>query len=82
MKSLQIYINEYIIKNKLDKPIDSENHYEYFPETKEELIKNINECLGIKNYDLNCIDTSKIIDMSFLFYEINKNKIVKNIDIS
>ena len=48
MKSLPIYITEYIIKKKLDKPIDSENHYEYFPKTKEELIENIKECLNDK----------------------------------
>ena len=43
MKSLPIDINEYIIKNKLDKPIYLEDHYDYFPETKEELIDNIKE---------------------------------------
>ena len=78
MKCLNQFITEYIVKKKLDKPIDSEDHYEYFPETKEELIKNINECLGIKNYDLNCIDTSKITDMSRLFDKCENN----NFDIS
>ena len=67
MKSLPIYINEYIIKNKLDKPIDSENHYEYFPETKEELLNNIQELLNHGERNFNCIDTSKITDMSELF---------------
>ena len=43
MKHLNTYITEYIIKNKLDKPIDSEDHYKYFPETKQELIDNIKE---------------------------------------
>ena len=37
-KSLTSYITEYIIKKKLDEPIDSEDHYTYFPNTKEELI--------------------------------------------
>ena len=41
MKQLNQFINEYIVKKKLDKPIDSEDHYEYYPETKKELIKNI-----------------------------------------
>ena len=67
MKPMSSYITEYIVKKKLDKPIDSEDHYKYFPKTKEELKKNIKECLDSKNYDLNCIDTSAITDMSSLF---------------
>ena len=43
MKQLNTYITEYIIKKKLDKPIDSENKYKYFPKTKDELINNIKE---------------------------------------
>ena len=70
MKHLNTYITEYIVKKKLDKPIDSEDHFDYFPETKQELIKNIEECLNSKNYNLNCIDTSKITDMSYLFKNI------------
>ena len=46
MKQLNQYITEYIIKKKLDKPIDSEDHYKYSPETKEELLKNIQELLN------------------------------------
>ena len=45
MKHLNTYITEYIIKKKLDKPIDSEHNYKYFPKTKEELISNIDELL-------------------------------------
>ena len=41
MKNLNQYITEYIIKKKLDKPIDSEDHYDYYPKTKQELIDNI-----------------------------------------
>ena len=70
MKHLNQFITEYIVKKKLDKPINSEDHFDYFPETKEELIKNIEECLNSKNYNLNCIDTSKITDMSYLFKDI------------
>ena len=80
MKHLNNYITEYIVKKKLDTPIDSEDHYEYFPETKEELSKNIEECLNSKNYNLNCIDTSKITDMSDLFYSSKFENI--NIDVS
>ena len=67
MKHLNTYITEYIIKKKLDKPIDSEDHYEYFPKTKQELIDNIKELLNKGETNLNCIDTSKITDMSHLF---------------
>ena len=67
MKQLNQFITEYIIKKKLDKPIDSEYHCTYFPETKEELIENIKELLDKGETDLNCIDTSEITDMSYLF---------------
>ena len=79
MKQINQFITEYIIKKKLDKPIDSE--YKYYPETKEELIKNIEECLNSKNYNLNCIDTSKITDMSSVFKLITDAHNV-NFDIS
>ena len=46
MKHLNTYITEYIIKKKLDKPIDSE--YKYHPNSKEELIKNIQELINNK----------------------------------
>ena len=81
MKHLNTYITEYIVKKKLDKAIDSEDHYIYFPETKEELSKNIEECLNSKNYNLNCIDTSKITDMSSVFKLITDAHNV-NFDIS
>ena len=82
MKHLNTYITEYIIKNKLDKPIDSEDHYKYFPKTKEELKKNIKECLDSKNYNLNCIDTSKITDMSSLFYDTKLKDDIEKINMS
>ena len=59
MKQINQYINEYIIKKKLDKPINSEDHYDYFPETKQELIKNIEECLNFNNY--NCVSSYYLI---------------------
>ena len=82
MKRLNQFINEYIVKKKLDKPIDSEDHYEYYPETKKELIKNIVEIFNSGKTNLNCIDTSKITDMSNLFDSSNYNKSLDNIDIS
>ena len=80
MKHLNQFITEYIIKKKLDKPIDSEDHYEYFPKTKKELISNIKTLLDKGETNLNCIDTSAITDMSFLF--LNINVIIDNIDVS
>ena len=71
MKCLNQFIIEYIVKKKLDKPINSEDHYEYHPKTKDELRKNIIECIKNDKYDLNCIDTSKITDMSYLFGSLN-----------
>ena len=65
MKQLNQYITEYIIKKKLDKPIDSEDHCIYFPETKEELISNIKELFDKGKTDLNSIDTSKILAIRF-----------------
>ena len=67
MKQLNQFITEYIIKKKLDKPIDSEHNYEYFPKSKEELIKNIKELISKRKYNFNCIDTSEITDMKSLF---------------
>ena len=48
MKHLNQFITEYIIKKKLDKFVDSEDHYEYFPKTKGELIENIKELIDNK----------------------------------
>ena len=74
MKHLNQFITEYIVKKKLDNPIDSEDHYEYFPKTKEELIENIKELIKQDIYDFNCIDTSEITDMSDLFNDIQVRK--------
>ena len=81
MKHLNQFITEYIIKKKLDTPIDSEDHYKYFPKTREELIENIEELIDNKIYNLNCIDTSKITDMSKLF-SILAYKYLNKFDIS
>ena len=43
------------------------NNCVYYPKNKDELTEAIKECLDAKIYDLNCIDTSKITDMSSLF---------------
>ena len=79
MKNINQFITEYIIKKKLDEPIDSEDHYTYFPNTKEELISNIDELLDKEISDFNCINTSKIRNMSNLFFYKNFNRKQKSI---
>ena len=79
MKNLNQYITEYIIKKKLDKPIDSEDNYDYYPESKEELVKNIKELIDKGIYNFNCINTIKITDMSKLFEDLI---VEKNFDVS
>ena len=79
MKQINQFINEYIVKKKLDKPINSEDHYKYFPETKQELIKNIQELLNKNIHNFNCIDTSAITDMSKLFCNEGFEKINFNV---
>ena len=82
MKHLNTYITEYIVNKKLDKPIDSEDHYNYYPKTKDELINIIKTLLDKGETNLNYIDISKITDMSNLFDSGNYNKPLNNIDIS
>ena len=43
------------------------NNCVYYPKDKTELIEAIKECLDAKIYDLNYIDTSKIIEMNSIF---------------
>ena len=81
MKNINQFINEYIVKKKLDKPIDSEDHYEYHPKTKGELIDNISELVEKNIYDFNCIDTSAITDMVRLFSDTSIKTKIKNINI-
>ena len=84
MKHLNQFITEYIVKKKLDKAIDSEDHYKYSPISKAQLINNINECIDLGEYNLNVINVSNIKDMSKLFRSVNLNKIKRGskLDIS
>ena len=78
MKTLQQYINEYLIKKKIDKIRGIQ--ILYTPKTKYELKNNIKELLNQGETDLNYIDTSNITDMSELFWDIEIDG--KNIDVS
>ena len=81
MKNYSSYISEKFLIG--DDNIKIQN-YDYHPQTKDELIKillvRLNDAKDLtETIDLNNIDTSKIADFSFLFY--NNSRAV-NIDIS
>ena len=52
------------------------------PTTRIELIQEINTRLDRGQTNLNDIDTSKITDMSSLFYHVFQRRVIKNIDVS
>ena len=81
MKHLNQFITEYIVKKKLDKPIDSENNYKYCPKTTDDLISIIHTLLDKGETNLNCIDTSNITDMVRLFSNASIKTKIKNINI-
>ena len=77
MKHINQFITEYIIKKKLDKPIDSSG-YKYHPENTDELMDIIAYRISkTKEKDFNDIDTSKITDMSYLFAISNLKNVCK-----
>ena len=87
MKSLSSYIQEKLVINSLQEKLvikKSNQYYNYFPETREELkaiiVKRIKD--EGNEVDLNDIDTSKITDMSYLFAYTNFNGDISNWDVS
>ena len=67
MKQLKQFITEYIIKKKLDKPIYSEDHYEYFPKDRAELVDIISEKIKTMGHS-KAVDLSDTISISsFIF---------------
>ena len=80
MKSINNYIFEKLIINK---NTNDKKHYSYFPKDKDQLKYIINTIIhnnkNNKIIDLNCINTSKITNMAFLFDGLTS---IKKIDIS
>lgn len=72
MKSIKQHIKEALKINSKSKVITKQ--YNYFPETKQELIHIMYKRFESEGYecDLNNINVSKITDMSRLFYRFNK----------
>ena len=80
MKKINKYIQERL---HINKDIDS-NYYNYHPKTKEELKELIRKLIKERgnDADLNDIDTSKITDMSYMFYDSKFNGDISNWDVS
>ena len=78
MKSLNQFIQEKLIIK------EDKNNYKYFPKTKEELRKIIEQRIKEEGneVDLNDIYISKIIDMSYLFVGTNFNGDISRWDVS
>ena len=80
MKQINKYIQERLHINK-----DTGNHhYNYHPKTRDELKELVDKLIKERGYDadLNDIDTSKITDMSELFYYSRFNGDISNWDVS
>ena len=80
-----INLNTYIKESLFDSNLTSSDPFKYHPKTKDELKECIIKELKIQGYhaDLNCIDVSKITDMSNLFEKLDaEGHYVSNIDIS
>ena len=86
MKSLTHYIQEKLVINSLQEKlvIKKGNHYNYFPETKEELKATIKQRIKDEGNEvnLNDIDVSKITDMEGLFWRTDFNGDISNWDVS
>ena len=79
MKNLKDIIQERLHINKY-----TTNYYNYHPKTKEELKELIRKLIKERgnDADLNDIDTSKITDMSYMFYDSKFNGDISNWDVS
>ena len=79
MKQINKYIVERLHNNK-----DISNYYNYHPKTRDELKELVDKLIKERGdeADLNDIDTSKITDMSKLFYVSSFNGYISNWDVS
>ena len=79
MKQINKYIVERLHINK-----DTGNNHNYHPKTRDELKELVDKLIKERgdDADLNDIDTSKITDMSYLFYEFEFNGDISNWDVS
>ena len=80
MKQINKYIQERLHINK----DTGNNHYNYHPKTKDELLELINQLIKERGNeaDLNDIDTSEITDMSYMFNYSKFNGDISNWDVS
>ena len=79
MKNLTQYVNEYLIKKKLDKV---HKNYNYEPNNRDELIDIIIEKFENNNYDLTDIDVSKFTTMRNVFDYVRTNCVFKEFDVT
>ena len=87
MKSLTQFITEkqnFLINSKINSTVKSSksNKILYTPKSWNELYEAIKNLLDKGETNLNCIDTSNINDMSYLFREVNKRYDITGIDVS
>ena len=79
-------INKYIVERlHINKDIGKQNHhYNYHPKTNNELKELVDKLIKERGNkaDLNDIDTSEIIDMSYVFYHSSFNGDISNWDVS
>ena len=80
MKQINKYIQERLHINK----DTGNNHYNYHPKTKDELLELINQLIEERGNeaDLNDIDTSEITDMSYMFNYSKFNGDISKWDVS
>ena len=80
MKQINKYIQERL---HINKDIKS-NIYNYHPKTRDELKELVDKLVKERGNeaDLNDIDTSKITDMSYMFYDSKFNGDISNWDVS
>ena len=77
-------INKYIVERLHINKDTGNNHYNYYPKTRNELKELVYKLIEERGYnaDLNDIDTSEITDMNYMFYTSKFNGDISNWDVS